>query len=113
MSEQVGVSVFRILEQAGEHWLPPEVFRIFLFHIGGAQAVLRYRASETYWEQIQTILDSFFTPSQRAEVCDRLLERSDLRARPEFRGFRASALAERRLRDMLADARLNRPAHAR
>lgn len=113
MSEQVGISVFRVLEEAGEHWLPPEVFQIFLFHIGGAEAVLRYRPSETYWKQIQTIIDSFFTLSQRAEICDRLLERSDLRVRPEFRGFCASALAEGRLRDMVAEVRLSCTAHAR
>lgn len=113
MTERVGISVFKVLEQAGERWLSAEAFRVFLFHIGGAHAVLRYQPSESYWEQIQTILDSFFTLSERAEICDRLLELSDLRSRPEFRGFWAHALAESRLRELIAETALNRPAHAR
>jgi hypothetical protein len=113
MTEQVGKSVLQVLEEAGERWLAPEVYRIFLFHIGGARTVCRYEPSESYWERIQTILDSFFCASERAEICTRLLELDDLRARPELRAFTAQALAERRLQAYLAHSKLTRPAPVR
>ena len=113
MTEQVGRSVLQVLEQAGERWLAPEAYRIFLFHIGGTRTVRRYEPTETYWERVQTILDCFFSASERAEICARLLERDDLRARPEFQGFLAQALAERRLQDYLQSPRLTRAAPAR
>jgi hypothetical protein len=113
MSEQVGKAVLQVLEQAGERWLAPEVYRIFLFQIEGTRTVRRYEASKTYWDQIQRILDCFFCASERAEICTRLLERDDLQARPEFQGFLAQALAERRLQEYLQRPELTRAAPAR
>jgi hypothetical protein len=113
MTEQVGKSVLQVLEEAGERWLAPEVYRIFLFHIGGARTVRRYEPSGSYWERIQTILDCFFCASERAEICTRLLELDDLQRRPELRPFIAQALAERRLQAYLAASKLTRPAPVR
>lgn len=113
MTEQVGKFVLQVLEQAGERWLAPEVYRIFLFHIGGTRTVRRYEPSEAYWDRIQTIIDCFFCSSERAEICARLLERDDLRTRPEFQGFLAQALAERRLQAYVQGSRLTRAAPAR
>ena len=102
MSKQVGATVFELLEEAGERWLPPEVHQIFLFQIGGAKVVSRYKPSEAYWDRIQKILDKFFSSEERADICARLIGHQDLHTRPECRRFLAEAFAERRLQDLMA-----------
>jgi hypothetical protein len=113
MAERVGTDVIGILEEAGERLLEPKLHRCLLLHIGGAPSLRRYVASEVYWDRVQAILDSFFDSAERAEICSRLIEGPELRARPEFRGFLARALAERRLQDLIVAAKLNRTATIR
>ncbi len=116
MAERVDTDVIGILEQAGERFLStfsPELHRQFLLQIGGAQTLRRYVESETYWNQVQAILDCFFTSAERAEICGWLLERPELRARAEFRSFHARALAERRLQNLIVAAKLGSPAASR
>lgn len=116
MAERVDAHVIGFLEQAGERFLStlsPELYRLFLLQIGRAPTLRRYDASETYWNQVQAILDCFFTSAERAEICGWLLERPELQARPEFRSFLARALAERRLQGLIVAAKLGSPAASR
>ena len=105
MTAHLGAAVIELLEQAGEHLLgetAPDAYTAFLHQVGGANTLRRYEASATYWERVQAMLDTFFTSAERAEICVRLLGHGELRCRPEFQGFLAHALAERRLQEVMA-----------
>ena len=107
MTAHLGAAVIELLEQAGEHLLgeaAPDAYSAFLLQVGGANTLRRYEPSATYWERIQATLDTFFTSAERAEICARLIARAELRCRPEFQGFLAHALAERRVQEMIAAA---------
>lgn len=97
MTSRVGATVVDVLEQAGERYLRPDIYPVFLLHLGGAQTVCFYDDTEIYWLRVQIILDAFFTSRQRADITGALIEQHDLRTRPEFQPFLADALAERRL----------------
>lgn len=102
--DQVGVEIFDVLEWAGAQYLKPsdpDLYRNYLLHIGGTDTLQRYDGTVTYWDRVQAILDSFFTSSERAEVCAQVIRHSGFCALPEFRGFWMRALAERRLQSML------------
>lgn len=108
MAGQVGTSVVSILEQAGERYLAlavPDAYGVFLTQVGAAGTLRDYDGSEAYWRHVQTVLDSFFTSAQRAEIYDRLVASNEPLAGPEFRGFLASAVAERRLQELIASTR--------
>ena len=105
--DQVGAEVSDILEWAGTQYLKPgdpDLYRAYLLHIGGTDALQQYDRSEAYWDRVQVILDTFFTSSERAEVCAQLIGQSRLCALPEFRSFLRRSLAERRLQHMLRAA---------
>jgi len=107
MSTALGVMVVEILESAGQHHLGdamPGAYAAFLHQIGGADTFRAYDDNATYWERVQALLDSFFSSAERAEVCARLIGQPELRARPEFQGFLAHALAERRMQELIAGA---------
>ena len=107
MTAHLGAAVIEVLEQAGEHLLgetAPDLYTAFLHQVGGANTVRRYEASATYWEHVQAMLDTFFTSAERAEICARLITHAELRCRPEFQGFLAHALAERRVQEVIAAA---------
>ena len=105
--EEMGAVIVDILERAGARFLrhsEPELYRAYLLNIGGADTVRRYDRTATYWERIQLILDGFFSARERAQICAEVIAHDALRARPEFRGFLTSAIAEHRLQSMLAAA---------
>ena len=107
MTAPMGASIIDVLEQAGQRYLGEgrsKAHAAFLLQIGGTDALRRYDASEAYWERVQVVLDGFFSSAERAEICAPLIGRAELRARPEFRGFLAHALAERRLQELIAAA---------
>jgi hypothetical protein len=109
MTARLGATIIELLEQAGERHLSttsPDAYAALLLQVGGTNTLRRYDASTTYWEQVQAILDSFFSSAERAEICARLIGHTDLCGRPEFRGFHAHALAEQRLQELLAAAAL-------
>jgi hypothetical protein len=109
MGAQVGTAVIDILERAGEQHLrkiAPEFYNEFLWQIDGAGTFRHYDGSDIYWRRIQVALDFFFTSEQRAEICRRLMQQAGLDGRPECRSFRASALAESRMADLIAEMRL-------
>ena len=102
--DQVGAEIFDILDWAGTQYLKPgdpHLYRNYLLHIGGTDTLQHYDGSETYWERLQAILDTFFTSSERAEICVQMIGDNAICALPEFRGFWRRALAERRLQTML------------
>jgi hypothetical protein len=101
---QVGTAIIDILEWAGTQYLKPgdpDLYRAYLLHVGGAGTLQRYDGTETYWDRVQIILDTFFASCERAEICAQVIGHHELRGCPEFRGFLARALAERRLQTML------------
>jgi hypothetical protein len=102
--DHVGAEVIDILEWAGAQYLrpgDPDLYRAYLLHIGAAGTLQRYDGTETYWDRVQIILDTFFASSERAEICAEVIGHNEWRERPEFRGFLMRALAERRLQNML------------
>jgi hypothetical protein len=102
--DQVGAEIVDILEWAGTQYLKPgdpDLYRAYLLHVGAARTLRQYDGTETYWDQVQLILDAFFASSERAEICAQVIGHHELRGRPEFRGFLMRALAERRLQNML------------
>ncbi len=107
MTMRMGDRVIDVLEQAGKRYLGAinsRAYSLLLLQIGGTDALRAYSASEAYWRHVQAVLDTFFTSAQRAEICDRLINRLELQARPEFRDFLSHALAERRLQELIAAA---------
>jgi hypothetical protein len=102
--DRVGAEIVDILEWAGTQYLKPgdpDLYRAYLLHVGAARTLRQYDGTETYWDQVQLILDAFFTSSERAEICAQVIGHHELRGRPEFRDFLMRALAERRLQNML------------
>jgi hypothetical protein len=106
MSADVGATVIHVLEEAGKRYLrdvTPEFYHQFMLQIGGTDTVRRYDGTICYWQQVQAILDCFFDGAERAEIAGVLIDRAELRGRPEFRGFLIHGVAERRMQAMLRD----------
>ena len=109
MSAKVSTAVIDVLERAGERHLmqaAPEIYDEFLWQIHGSGTLRHYDGSDVYWRRIQAAIDFFFTSEQRAEICRCLVQQAGLTGRPECRSFRACALAETRMADLIADMRL-------
>jgi hypothetical protein len=109
MRAEVGAAVIDVLERAGERHLmqaAPEFYDEFLWQIHGAGTLRHYDGSDVYWRRIQAALDFFFTSEQRVEICRCLMQQAGLDGRPECQGFRACALAETRMADLISDMRL-------
>jgi hypothetical protein len=109
MSAEVATAVIDALERAGERHImraEPELYDQFLWQIHGAGTLRHYDGSDLYWRRIQAALDFFFTAEQRAEICRCLMQEAVLDSRPECRSFRACALAETRMADLIAGMRL-------
>ena len=121
--DKVGTEIVEILEQAGARYLKqnePDLYQAYLLNIGATEALSRYDGTETYWDRVQAILDTFFSSGERAEICTQFIAHRAFRPLPEFRAFLMRAIAERRLQSVLAAApigsgmRLNvKPAPAR
>lgn len=107
MTAPMGADIVYVLEQAGERYLgktQSKAYAAFLLQVGGTDALRAYEPSQTYWERVQAVLDTFFSSAERAEICACLIARPELQARPEFRSFLGHALAERRMQEMVAAA---------
>jgi hypothetical protein len=107
MTARLGAKIIDVLEQAGEVYLKktaPEAYAAFLLHVGGTDTLRVYEASATYWERVQTMLDSFFTSAERAEIAARLVDQAGLRPRPELCSFLDHARAERQMQHLIAAA---------
>lgn len=105
MTAHLGATIIELLEQAGEHHLKttsPDAYAVLLLQVGGSNTLREYAACADYWEQVQAILDYFFSSAERAAICARLIDQPELRRRPEFQGFLARALAECRLQELVA-----------
>ena len=105
--ECVSGDIVRVLEEAAQRYLAgsPEWQNVFMLQVDGARRIRPEQRDATFWRWVQAILDTFFAQPERAAICERLLELA-----PEDRAFRASALAERRLRQLLDAARVRRVA---
>ena len=105
--DKVGAEIVDILEQAGAHYLrqnEPDLYQAYVLNIGATEALRRYDGTETYWDRVQAILDTFFSSSERAVICTQLIADRALCALPEFRAFLTRAIAERRLQSVLGAA---------
>jgi hypothetical protein len=110
MSAEVGTAVIDVLERAGERHImqaAPEWYDEYLWQIHGGGTLHHYDGSDAYWRRIQAALDFFFTSEQRAEICRCLMQQADLDGRPECHSFRARALAEFRMAELIASMRLD------
>jgi hypothetical protein len=109
MGAEVGTAVIDILERAAEQHIrqsAPECYEQFLWQINGADTVRRYDGSDLYWRRVQATLEFFFTAEQRAQICRRLMQRADLDGRPVSCSFRAFAMTENRIAELVAGMRL-------
>jgi hypothetical protein len=105
MSAEVGLAVCDILDRAAREHIKqsaPDSYDHFVWQVHGAGTVRHYDGSDVYWRRVQAALDSFFTTEQRVEICRSLMRRAELAALPECRRFRALALAEARVADLVA-----------
>jgi hypothetical protein len=112
---QVGAAVVDILDSAGAQYLKasdPDLYRAYLLNVGGTDTLRRYDGTETYWDSVQAILDTFFSSRERAEICAHVMNQAKLRKLPEFRGFLMRALAERRLQSLLVAAMIGQSSRA-
>ncbi len=105
MKAQVGVAVSDILDRAADTYIKqntPDAYEQFVWQVHGAGTVRHYDGSDEYWRRVQAALDWFFTAEQRGEICRCLMRQAELEGLPECRSFRALALAEARLADLVA-----------
>jgi hypothetical protein len=103
----VGTEISDILEWAGAQYLKPadpDLYQAYLLQIGGTDTLQHYDGTEAYWDRVQVILDTFFSSSERAEICGQIIGHGALGRLSGFRGFLARALAERRLQSVLRAA---------
>lgn len=110
MTMQIGPAIVDVLEGAARRYLNPEGYDAFVFHLGCGSGLCRYDCSEAYWERVQAMLDGFFTSAERAAICEILIADAERRHRPEFHGFLARALAERRIQGLAQSAMLQQGA---
>lgn len=105
MSAEVGLAVSDILDRAAREHIKknaPDSYDQFVWQVHGAGTVRHYDGSDAYWRRVQAALDSFFTTEQRVEICRCLMRHTQLASLPECRRFRALALAEARVADLVA-----------
>ena len=100
-----GCYVVAWLEHGGDRFLrdsPPEIYAQLLLHIGGTDALRRYCGTPHYWQQVQTILDGFFTSAERAVMCRELMEAPLFANDPGFQSFLIHARAELRAYELIS-----------
>jgi hypothetical protein len=105
MKAQVGVAVSDILDRAARIYIKhdaPESYDHFVWQVHGAGTVRHYDGSDDYWKRVQATLDSFFTVEQRGRICRCLMRQAKLARLPECSSFRAVALAEARVAEIVA-----------
>ena len=80
----------------------PDVYQQLLLHVGGTDILKRYSGSRAYWQYVQTILDSFFTAAERAQMCAELIDEPLFRGDPGFYPFLVQAKAELRCQELIS-----------
>jgi hypothetical protein len=105
MSSIQGALVVSWLERGGWKFLKesqPYTYQVFLLHIGATDILKRYRGTEVYWFYVQTLLDFFFSASERAEMCAELMRVPEFQNDPAFKAFRDAAKAEIRCHELIS-----------
>ena len=73
-----------------------------MLHVGGTDVLKWYTGTEDYWQKVQLVLDSFFSATERAELCSQLIEQPLFLEDPGFEPFLHQARAEIRCREIVA-----------
>lgn len=97
MSSLQGGCVVGWLERWGERFLKrpqPDIYQMLLLHVGGTDILRHYHGTDAYWQNVQTVLDCFFTAAERAEMCAELIDEPLFLDDPGFEPFRHRARAE-------------------
>ena len=92
------------LERWGERFLKrpqPDIYQMLLLHVGGTDTLRWYSGTNTYWQNVQTVLDCFFNSTERAEMCEELIREPLFHDDPGFEPFLNQARAEIRCRDLV------------
>lgn len=103
MSSIQGALVVSWLERGGWRFLKesqPHTYEVFLLHVGATDILKHYRGTEVYWFYVQTILDFFFSASERAEMCAELLRVPEFQSDPGSKVFVDAAKAELRCQEL-------------
>ena len=116
MSSLRGDFIVAWIERWGERFIKgtqPEIYQMLQLHVGGTDMLRRYSGTDTYWQNVQTVLDCFFSSAQRAEMCTELINEALFIEDPGFRPFLHQARAELRCRELFSmieeSARLRNP----
>ena len=108
MSSKLGGRVIEWIERGGERFLrgaQQDIYQILLLHVGATDRLRYYSGSEAYWQNVQAILDCFFSAAERAEMCAQLIDEPLFSNDPGFKHFLHQARAELRCRELAADVR--------
>lgn len=105
MSSKNGCRVIEWIERGGQRFLKAsqqDIYQILLLHVGATDRLRQYSGTEAYWQNVQTILDCFFSATERAEMCAELIDDPLFLGDPAFRYFLHQARAELRCRELIA-----------
>lgn len=105
MSELQGGCVVSWIERWGARYLrgaQSDIYHMLLLHVGGTNTLRQYTGGKAYWQNVQVILDCFFTAAERAEMCAELINEPLFHGDPGFRHFLDQARAELRCREIIA-----------
>ena len=108
MSSKRGGRVIEWIERGGERFLKgaqPDIYQILLLHVGATDRLRAYAGNEAYWQNVQAILDCFFSAAERAEMCAQLIDEPLFTGDPAFEHFLHQARAELRCRELAAAVR--------
>lgn len=104
MSSTRGGCVVGWFERWGGRFLrrsQPDIYQMLLLHVGGTDILRHYHGTDVYWQNVQTVLDCFFTAAERAEMCAELIDEPLFQGDPGFAPFLHQARAEMRCRHLV------------
>jgi hypothetical protein len=104
MSHHRGTCVVSWIERWGERFLKraqSDIYDMLMLHVGGTDMLKRYAGTAVYWQNVQTVLDCFFTAVERAEMCAELIDEPLFADDPGFAHFLQQARAEMRCRELI------------
>lgn len=105
MSALRGNVIVAWLERWGERFIKgtqPDIYQMLQLHVGGTDMLRQYSGTETYWQNVQTVLDCFFSSAQRAEMCVELINDELFIDDCGFGPFLYQARAELRCRELIS-----------
>ncbi|MGI9506618.1 MAG: hypothetical protein ACR2RE_26550 [Geminicoccaceae bacterium] len=115
MSSKQGDCVIEWIEHGGQRFLKgaqQDIYQILLLHVGATDMLRQYAGTEAYWQNVQTILDCFFSAAERAEMCAQLIEEPLFLGDPAFKHFLHQARAELRCCELAAMVKKTSDIHA-